>query len=129
MAEPFTALVIYPTTADAQTRQADNLIRLVAEQVRSLAGFRGARVFLSEDGKNLVTLTEWKSDTMMNTSLHYDVALQVMDERGNSLATNKIKGNDNLGNLGLSPTAGISMSFAKKFDALFDDDKIVAALK
>jgi len=77
----------------------------------------------------LVTLTEWKSDTMMNTSLHYDVALQVMDERGNSLATNKIKGNDNLGNLGLSPTAGISMSFAKKFDALFDDDKIVAALK
>ncbi|HLE68833.1 MAG TPA: antibiotic biosynthesis monooxygenase [Vicinamibacteria bacterium] len=60
MAEPFTALVIYPTTADAQTRQADNLIRLVAEQVRSLAGFRGARVFLSEDGKNLVTLTEWR---------------------------------------------------------------------
>jgi heme-degrading monooxygenase HmoA len=60
MAEPFTALVIYPTTADAQTRQADNLIRLVSEHVRSLPGFRGARVLLSEDGKNLVTLTEWR---------------------------------------------------------------------
>ncbi len=60
MAEPFTALVIYPTTADAQIRQADNLIRLVAEQVRSLPGFRGARVFLSEDGKTLVTLAEWR---------------------------------------------------------------------
>lgn len=59
-AEPFTALVIYPTTADAQTRQADNLIRLVSEHVRSLPGFQGARVLLSEDGKNLVTLTEWR---------------------------------------------------------------------
>jgi hypothetical protein len=27
-AEPFMALVIYPTTAEAQTRQADNLVRI-----------------------------------------------------------------------------------------------------
>jgi len=60
MTEPFMALVIYPTTADAQSRQADNLIRLVSEHVRSLPGFRGARLFLSEDGKNMVTLTEWR---------------------------------------------------------------------
>jgi heme-degrading monooxygenase HmoA len=53
------ALVIYPTTADAQTRQADNLIRLASEQLRSLPGFLRARVFLSEDGASLVTLTEW----------------------------------------------------------------------
>jgi len=48
--EPFMALVIYPTTADAQTRQADNLLRLASEQIRQLPGFRRARVFLSEDG-------------------------------------------------------------------------------
>ena len=60
MTEPFMALVIYPTTADAQSRQADNLIRLVSDHVRSLPGFRGARLFLSEDGKNMVTLTEWR---------------------------------------------------------------------
>lgn len=60
MAEPFMALVIYPSTAEAQTRQADNLIKLVADKVRSLPGFQGARLFLSEDGKNLVTLTEWR---------------------------------------------------------------------
>jgi heme-degrading monooxygenase HmoA len=57
--EPFMALVIYPTTADAQARQADNLLRLASEQVRQLPGFRRARVFLSEDGSSLVTLTEW----------------------------------------------------------------------
>lgn len=59
MAEPFVALVIYPTTADAQTRQADNLVRLASEQIQKLPGFLRARVFLSEDGESLVTLTEW----------------------------------------------------------------------
>lgn len=58
-AEPFMALVIYPTTAEAQNRQADNLIGLASEQLRQLPGFLRARVFLSEDGVSLVTLTEW----------------------------------------------------------------------
>jgi heme-degrading monooxygenase HmoA len=58
-AEPFMALVIYPTTIDAQTRQADNLIRLASEQLRSLPGLVRARVLLSEDGASLVTVTEW----------------------------------------------------------------------
>lgn len=34
--EPFMALVIYPTTADAQSRHADNLVRLVSERGRTL---------------------------------------------------------------------------------------------
>jgi heme-degrading monooxygenase HmoA len=57
--EPFVALVIYPTTPDAQSRQADNLMRLASEKLRSLPGFRSGRVLLSEDGESLVTLTEW----------------------------------------------------------------------
>jgi heme-degrading monooxygenase HmoA len=57
--EPFVALVIYPTTADAQKRQADNLLRLASQQVRLLPGFLRGRVFVSEDGLSLVTLTEW----------------------------------------------------------------------
>jgi heme-degrading monooxygenase HmoA len=57
--EPFMALVIYPTTPDAQSRQADNLLRLASEKFRLLPGFLRGRVFLSEDGDSLVTLTEW----------------------------------------------------------------------
>jgi hypothetical protein len=37
--EPFLALVIYPTTAEAQTRQADNMARVAAEGLRPHAGF------------------------------------------------------------------------------------------
>lgn len=57
--EPFMALVIYPTTPDAQARHADNLMRIAAEKVRLLPGFLRGRVFLSEEGDSLVTLTEW----------------------------------------------------------------------
>jgi heme-degrading monooxygenase HmoA len=58
--EPFTALAIYPSTSEAQNRQADNLMRLLSEEVRRLPGFLRSRVFLSEDGKSLVTLTDWR---------------------------------------------------------------------
>ena len=57
--EPFVALVIYPTTAEAQSRQADNLLRLVSDAVRLLPGFQRGRILLAEDGESLVTLTEW----------------------------------------------------------------------
>ena len=39
MVEPFVALVIYPTTPDAQSRQADNLARIASEKIRELPGF------------------------------------------------------------------------------------------
>jgi len=77
----------------------------------------------------LVLLREWKSDTMMSTDLHYDVSLMVFDESGAELASSSIKGMDNLGSLGLSPNEGISRASAKKLDTLFDDERVIAALK
>jgi heme-degrading monooxygenase HmoA len=59
MVEPFVALVIYPTTKDAQVRHAEKLMRVATEKVSALPGFLRSRVFLSEDGESLVTLTEW----------------------------------------------------------------------
>jgi heme-degrading monooxygenase HmoA len=58
--ESFVALVIYPTRPDAQAGQMEKLIRLSAERVRNLPGFRGGRILVSEDGANLVTITEWR---------------------------------------------------------------------
>jgi len=76
-----------------------------------------------------VALKEWKSDSMMNTDLHYDVTLMVFDGAGVELASSSIKGVDNLGSLGLSPNEGISRASARKLDQLFDDGKVIAALK
>jgi len=57
--EPFLSLVIYPTTPDAQVRQADNLGRLAAEKIRLLPGFLRGRIFVSEDGESIVSIVEW----------------------------------------------------------------------
>jgi heme-degrading monooxygenase HmoA len=59
-AEPFVAIVIYPTTPGAQNRHAENLVRLAADKVRLMPGFVRGRVLTSEDGESLVTLTEWR---------------------------------------------------------------------
>jgi heme-degrading monooxygenase HmoA len=57
--DPFLALVIYSTTADTQVQKADNIVKLAEERLRGVSGLIRARVFLSEDGESLVTLTEW----------------------------------------------------------------------
>jgi heme-degrading monooxygenase HmoA len=59
-ANPFVALVIYPTTAEGQARQADIFMSVSAEPLRACPGFLRGRVFVSEDGASVVTLTEWR---------------------------------------------------------------------
>ena len=77
----------------------------------------------------LLTLTEWRSDSMMNIGITYDATLAIMDEKGKSLATSSIKGSDNLGSVGFSPEPTITAGFAKKLEVLFSDPKVAAALR
>ena len=74
----------------------------------------------------LVTLNEWKSDTMLSTALIYDVTVLVMNEKGAELARVRSNGRDNIGP---SPHNSVPPAFSRKFEALFDDEKIVQALK
>jgi hypothetical protein len=88
------------------------------------------RLTSSGGGKTvLVTLNEWKSDTMMNTDIHYDVHLTVLGPRGEELATNSVRGLDNIGSAGLSPGPTISAALGRKLELLFDNEKVIAALK
>lgn len=66
-AQPFVALVIYPTSADEQARHADNLVQLASDKLDGLRGLLRARVLVSEDGQNLVTLTEWRDRESFQT--------------------------------------------------------------
>ena len=74
----------------------------------------------------LVTLTEWKSDTMVSTALIYDATVVVMNDKGVELARARSNGRDNIGP---SPHNSVPPAFARKFEALFDDEKVVQALK
>ena len=56
----FVALVIYPSTPPAQVGQADTLLRIAQAALRSMPGFVGGRLFLSEDGESVISLVEWR---------------------------------------------------------------------
>jgi hypothetical protein len=77
----------------------------------------------------LVRMNEWKSDTYMNMALLYDVSLDVMDDKGNVLAKNALNGRDNLGTQLISQEATATNAFASKMSLLFENDKIIAALR
>jgi hypothetical protein len=77
----------------------------------------------------LLTLTEWKSDSYWNIGIIYDATLTISDEKGKSLAINTVKGEDNLGYVGLNPEPTITAGFAKKLELLFADPRVAAALK
>lgn len=91
-------------------------------------GERAQRI-LAEAGARrsvLITLNEWKTDTYINTDLHYDVTLQVLNDKGVELARTRANGRDNIGT---SPHSAAGAAFTRKFGALFDEEKIVQALK
>ena len=78
----------------------------------------------------LVTLNEWKTDSLINTSLYYDVTATVFDGRGNALASKRMNGEDALGGtMGVGPQDRIVAGFARRFNELFSDPQIVKALK
>ncbi len=74
----------------------------------------------------LLTLREWKTDTLMSTDLHYDTTVAVYDQAGNQVAHHSLKGMDELGR---TANEDISRATARKLDALFDDSRIAGALK
>ena len=53
----------------------------------------------SQEGRSFLIFSfhEWKTDTYITDSLHYDVSLSVYDSRGNKLASAQQKGADGLG--------------------------------
>lgn len=87
---------------------------------------------LDADKFLMVTFHEWKSDTMMNVALSYDVTARVLDEDGNLLAQSRISGRENLGGSFLNPPAQaareVPIAFSKNLGRLLSDEDLTAAL-
>lgn len=69
----------------------------------------------------LIKLDEWKTDTYVHTSLHYDVKVTVLGKDGDELASQSFRGEEKIGN--------VDAAFQHKIQQWFSDPKIVAALK
>ncbi len=79
------------------------------------------------------TLTEWKSDTAMNTALIYDIKAEVLDREGKTMAEKEIKRKDNLGgsfwnSAGYAKKA-VPKAFREKIEKLLNNTEIEVALR
>ena len=90
---------------------------------------------LTQTGRDralLITLSEWKSDTFMNTALVYDVTARVLDGNGRTLADSRISGRDDLSGSLDSPghaKTAVPIAFRSKFEQLLNDPKVATALR
>jgi hypothetical protein len=80
----------------------------------------------------VTTLYEWKTDTYSNTSLKYDVRMQVLNADGNVIGEKKISGGDNLGGSAWDPPKhakkAVPAAFVGKFEELLNSKEISGAL-
>ena len=81
----------------------------------------------------LLTLHEWRSDTMMNTSVYCNLALSVMDSEGKVLAESKAQAEEeSLGGGGMNPPGhakqAVPAAFKVKLEGLLNDPAILEAM-
>jgi hypothetical protein len=80
----------------------------------------------------LLTLREWKGDTMVNVGFAYNMDLRVFDRSGNVLASKTQHGNENLGaGSPFSPGGGdqVLPRYRRMMELLFRDPDVVKALQ
>jgi len=95
-------------------------------------GTEGAKSALMSTGAErlmLLTLKEWKTDTMTRTGLWFDVTLDVFDARGELLASRHISGKEVAGGSIVSAEKDAQRLFGEKIGELLDNRDVASALK
>ncbi|MBN1799489.1 MAG: hypothetical protein JW822_13020 [Spirochaetales bacterium] len=81
----------------------------------------------------LVTVTAWYSDTYINTALHYDVQLSVMNKQGKVMARSSVKGEDDLKGSAMDPIGHakkvVPEAYKSKLEILLNSADVLKALK
>ena len=79
----------------------------------------------------MISLQEWKSDTMINIGFAFDFILQVFDKDGTLLTSKTQQGHENLGSTGFTPggTEAVLPRFRRMMEVLFQDPDVVKALQ
>lgn len=138
----------FDVTTEGDRPLADAITRAISNSLEK-KGFRPVPVFVppSESPESvrkmllqsqvdraiLLTLREWKSDTFTDTSLLYDVSLNVLDRTERVIAEKQVQGRDNLGADVWNPPAhareAVSKAFKAKLEELLNDPAVAKALR
>ncbi|MEX1152417.1 hypothetical protein [Parvibaculum sp.] len=94
------------------------------EQVQSALAAPGT------DRQVYVSVREWRSDSLMRTSIVYDITAQVFDRDGQPLAENRVQGDEAIDTAALYKGGqAIADVFQRAVDTMLRDEKIRAALQ
>ena len=112
-------------------------LRASGYEVRSVTvkpgdGVEGATKALLGNAANrflLLTLHEWKTDTLARTGLHFDLAVEVFDGSGQSLATHRVSGFEVSGGSILSAEKDAQKWFEEKIGELLREEQVAAKLR
>jgi hypothetical protein len=81
----------------------------------------------------LVTLTEWKADTYLNTSVIYDLSILILGADGNIKLRQALRGRDNLGGDAINPPShsrsAVPPVASAKLESLFGTPEVREALR
>lgn len=105
---------------------------VIATPLMPLQDFQKALLAETADRYVLFVVNEWRSDSIMDTFLYYDVLLQIFDNQGKKLAENTIKGEDQIPGSAWNPPATAKAEcpkyWSKHFSELLNSPKIRKAL-
>lgn len=95
-----------------------------SEQVQAALAAPGA------DRRVYVSIREWRSDSLMRTSIDYDVTAQVFDKSGQPLAEKRVEGKEAIDTAALYKGGqAIADVFQRAVERLLQDEKIRTALQ
>lgn len=81
----------------------------------------------------LISYKEWKTDSFLNTSLHYDITAQVLQSDGTVVAENHLSGEDKISGSVMgdqtNSSSSVPAAVSRKLQLLLGDKDIVAALQ
>lgn len=119
--------------SSALTRSGAKVVASTYASSESLDAIKAKLVATPADRHLLITFKEWKTDSLMNTSLHYNITARVLGSGGDEVAEKQLSGKDKIsGNVtGTQTNAGstVPAAFSRKLQALLSDPAIAAALK
>lgn len=100
--------------------------------IESAESAREALVATGADRSVLLTVREWKSDSMMRVGLDYDLRLSILGKNGTVLAESQVQGTKEV--LGAAPIIPsdvgpmVADAFKAKLEQLFSDPSVIRAM-
>lgn len=119
--------------SSALTRSGATVTAKAYPHSASNAAVRKELLSLNADRFLLISYREWKTDSFMNTSLHYNITAQVLQPDGTVVAENHLSGKDRISGSVMgdqtNSSSSVPAAVSRKLQLLLSNKEIVDAIQ